>query len=122
MKRDLDLVRKIIVALENKANDYDLDQPEIKGSSRELISYHIGLLAQAGYLEAIDFPGNDRHNWFAKTLTWEGHEFADLLRSESLWNQAKEKIGQAAGTITLEALKFVLTEAINGRLAQYFTF
>ena len=120
MKRDLDLIRKIIIYIEAKPDDHNLDPVEIAGYSRETVSYHLGLLADAGYVEAVNFGGEDQQAWFVKTLTWEGHNFADLLKSESLWNQAKSALLKATGTITIESLKFVLNEALNGRLQNHF--
>jgi len=120
MKRDLDLVRKIIVHLQDRDSESDLDPVEIEGYSSKIISYHLGQMYNAGLIDAIRYEGEDHSIWLAKDLTWAGHDLADLFKSESLWSQAKKAINDAVGTVTLEALRFILNEALNGRLQNYF--
>ena len=41
-------------------------------------------------------------------LTYEGHEFLDAARSDTLWNQGKRAVMQDTGVLTLEGLKICL--------------
>lgn len=118
MKRDMELVRKILIELEDKPNDNELLQPKIEGYSDEEISYHIGKLYEAGFVDAVNFPGNDQNDWYAKTMTWHGHEFLDLARNESVWNKAKEILADSFKTISIEGMKFVLNKLLSDQLSK----
>ncbi len=39
---------------------------------------------------------------------YEGHEFLDAARSDTIWSKAKATVMKNAGTLTLEALKATL--------------
>ena len=45
-----------------------------------------------------------------KRMTWEGHEFLDAARKDTLWDRAKEKTLKATGGLSLDVLKGVLIE------------
>jgi len=51
--------------------------------------------------------------WKPKRLTYSGHEFLDAARSDTVWNKAKDMVRKATGTITLEAVKVALPEAVK---------
>lgn len=48
MKRDMDLVRKILMALEDNPTGYFKDEMTIDGYTEEDVGYHCYLLLQAG--------------------------------------------------------------------------
>jgi DNA-binding transcriptional ArsR family regulator len=88
MKRDMDLARKILFAVE-ACNDPLGPQSELKieGYSDQMISYHVKVLAEAGLLEAEDVSemGSDGFRWWAESLTWQGHEFLEAARDDTRW-------------------------------------
>ncbi len=92
MKRNMDLVRSILLdAEENGIDETDFYMPEIPGYSEDQISYHNGLLYDAGLISA--YRTADKTNgavYYVRRLTWQGHEFLDAARNESVWNKAKE--------------------------------
>ena len=111
MKRDMDLVRKILLALEENEDDFETGwQPEIDDHSFEEICYHLEIMKEAGLLEAdIEREiGSPLPIIYLRRLTWEGHEFLDSAREESLWNRAKQKTVEATGGLSLHMLKGVL--------------
>lgn len=54
MKRDMNLVREILLALEEDLSGFAPEDMEIKGYTDEQIGYHILLLIEAGFIEAKD--------------------------------------------------------------------
>jgi hypothetical protein len=83
------------------------------------ISYQVYLLADAGLIEAQPAATtmSSTQKWYPKHLTYAGHEFLDAARQDTRWNSAKDKVLNATGTLSLEALKTVLkmiTKAITG--------
>ena len=63
MKRDMDLFKEILKQLEEKADALSSIFPEVKGYTKDQISYHIELLDQAGYIDAEDLSDLARHYW-----------------------------------------------------------
>lgn len=113
MKRDLDLARNILLAVENNENAVGASFViiEIPNRSQKEISYHVELLHEAGLIEAKDFSRGSRHyEWYPERLTWLGHEFLDSARDEDLWNRAKNKLTKETKNFSLGMLKTVLTE------------
>ena len=110
MKRDLDLVRSILLAIENdeEATGRSLVNLRIDdGYSQEQVSYHVKLLHEAGLIEAIDFSGGIYLRWEPQSLTWYGHEFLDSARNETLWKEAKKQmknIGSSSFQVLLQIL------------------
>ena len=119
MKRDIDLIRKILFEVEEFEDPWGLSSDlEIDGYDNQVVSYHVKLLFEAGLLEADDVceMGSDGYRWWAKSLTWEGHEFLDAARDDSRWNKAKRLVAEKAGGLMFEALKFALTQGIKSQL------
>jgi hypothetical protein len=97
MKRDLDLIRNILLAVENnpKLDGHRMLLPDITtfptlaNTDRALLNYNIRLLISAKYLTGQE--GAVRPH--VSALTWKGHELLDDIRDEGIWDKAKEKIG-----------------------------
>ncbi|MGY3717174.1 DUF2513 domain-containing protein [Sutcliffiella cohnii] len=91
MKRDMDLVRKILVHLESKEDVFKSSPVIIEGYDVKTVSYHLKLMFQAGLIEAHSLYSDDRGSWSAKSLTWNGHEFLNAVKQDSLWNDLKTR-------------------------------
>lgn len=88
MKRDMDLVRKIFFALEDKSYlPAASNVLKIEGYDVRLIDYHLAILSDSPYLRSVyDNRGNLNHY----RLSWDGHEFLESIRDDTRWNQLKE--------------------------------
>jgi hypothetical protein len=111
MKRDMDLVREIMLKLEERP-DYDLGpvEIEIEGYSHNQLSYHVMLLHEAGLIEAMDLSSFSGLAWRPKRLTWAGHEFIEASRDNSRWEKAKAILKQKSGGIVFDVLKALLVQ------------
>ena len=119
MKRDMDLVRKLLFEIEKCDDPWGPHQSlKIDGYSNQVVSYHIKLLAEAGLIEAQDVSemGADGFRWWAGSLTWEGHEFLEAARDDARWNRTKKLVVEKAGGLAFEALKFALIQGIKSQL------
>ena len=56
MKRDMDLIRQILLQVEARPTAQSIDLVEVPGHEQEEISYHVKLLADAGYLGSARPP------------------------------------------------------------------
>jgi hypothetical protein len=119
MKRDMDLVRELLLKLEAEPLDGDLYSvdPEglgITGRTHEEIAYHMVLLIDGGLLDAErDMSGQ----FAARKLTWAGHDFLDSVRDPKIWRATKDRVKQAGG-FTVEILAGVAKEIIAHNLVR----
>ncbi|MDB5971361.1 MAG: Uncharacterized protein JWQ90_3811 [Hydrocarboniphaga sp.] len=115
MKRDMDLARQILLAIEGQedADGSSWFALEFEGVSDKSVSHHIRLLHEAGLLDAIDLSTMAGPEWRPKSLTWAGHEFLDAARDETLWNKAKALVISKTGSLGFEALKIALIEGVK---------
>ena len=100
MKRDMDLIRKILLVAESDVHGFATEKAiEIDGYTQEEIGYHVYLLGEAGLAKVIDMTFDQSASPSARVLnlTWEGHEFLDSSRENHIWNQAKDAIGKLGG-------------------------
>lgn len=111
MKRDFDLIRAILIQIEGE------DQIDLSEYTEKQINYHKVLLIEAGFLEGKPhYSGNDRQipDMVAiNRMTWEGHEFIDKARSQTIWDKAKKIIKEKGLSISVDILKTILPMAIK---------
>lgn len=111
MKRDMDLVRKILFVMEadEKQIEFTGYSPiKVEGYKREIVSYHMKIMAQAGLLhvdlvesmtaliEGFQTPKNETTYY---SISWEGHEFLDAARDNKRWEKAKGVMNQVGGFV-----------------------
>ncbi|MGB0652862.1 MAG: DUF2513 domain-containing protein [Thermoplasmatota archaeon] len=98
MERDWDLVRTILLAVEagtDTGQSLNINSfPDINiGALRS----HVELLFQGGLIEGhLCASGQERvSSFFIYGLTWDGHEFLDEIRAETVWEKTKGKLAEA---------------------------
>lgn len=117
MKRDMDLIRAMLLAIESDPHPY-APKIEIEGYTQEQIDYHAILLGEAGLAKVHEIRLEESHTPVATTverLTWAGHEFLDSAREKQTWNQAKDLINKVSGA-SLQVWMMVLTKIIEKKL------
>lgn len=117
MKRDLELIRKMVLACEGSAGGYAEGSP-IEGYTDEQIGYHAYLICDAGLAKGYDAShlGSKSPEWRILHLTSAGHDFADAARQESTWRTATGIVKDKASGITLDVLKQILVSVIKGNI------
>ena len=105
MQRDMELIRKILFAIEKEYVDVWLDYSDLKieGYDFKTVGYHCSILYDAGlvYDYKGQYAGNELYFFGVGRLTWEGHDLLDKISSETVWSKTKE-------TITSKGLPFVI--------------
>lgn len=107
MKRDMDLIRAILQKVESCEDPYGLpEMPEINGYSRPQISYHMTLLYDAGLIEAhpLDEMGSECREFMSINLTWQGQDFLDASKDDTIWEKAKETVIKPGASFTFDIL------------------
>jgi DNA-binding transcriptional ArsR family regulator len=110
MKRDMELIRKILIALEDSNRTQGVIPLKFDGYSEDQISYHVKILAEEGIITAIDYSNSSGFEWIAKGLTWDGHDYIDAIRDEGSWQKVKEWIKSTGKVLTMETLKQAVKE------------
>lgn len=118
MKRDMDLVRRILMKIESHEHGIAPYPLMIDGASDELVGYHIHLLGQAGLLAVDEITSleSDSPEAMALHMTWTGHDFLDAARSDTIWNRAKQRVAGTVGSVTFEAFKALLVALAKEKL------
>ena len=121
MKRDYELIRKILLEVEDnngKVLHYKTDTSAQK-------SYHCDIMIQAGLLDGklLDKKPNGaswilNRNAQVYDITWEGHNFLDSIREETVWKRIKEKFTDKAMQVPFEILKELAISASRSFLSQ----
>ena len=121
MKRDMDLVRKILIELAESEFYSDMGLPRIEGNSEDKIRHHVLIMRDAGLLFFAE--GMKKNGVFGPEedlqlrLTWEGHEVLEKIRDDKIWrsivNKTKEKTGGLSFDIIKALLIATLTRAVG---------
>lgn len=116
MKRDWDLIRKILIVAELKDSPSGWIMPKIEGFSADEVSYHTNLLIQANLIDGIDLTTADGYEFGIINLTWDGHEFLDASRNDNTWKKVKKQLGSKLASLTFELIKEVLVSIAKSDL------
>ena len=89
MKRDMNVIRKILVEIESWPNRLSagLKPLHLEGIDDAVTAEHLHQLVEAGYVQAIQITPTDApYEMFApRRLTSAGHDYLDLIRHEGPW-------------------------------------
>lgn len=117
MKRDMDLVREILLNLGDSEFYSDMGFPRVEGYEEDKIRHHVLIMRDAGLLfftEGIKVDG-----FFGKTedlelrLTWEGHEFLEKIRDDKLWKSILDTTKKKTGGLSFDVLKALLIASLT---------
>lgn len=127
MKRDMDLVRELLLEIENGKNAFQLMDSEmadmlgvdvldpVPKEEADKREYHLELLQDAKFIECSRASGG---YWHIKRITWSGHDFIDSVRDPKIWKDTKEGAKQAGG-FTVDILKSLAKGIIKKQIEHY---
>ena|SRR6266446_2744291 len=121
MKRDWDCIRVIFLALENKGDSAGGLRPnEIEGFDAELVSYNMKLLIEAGLIEGVRSQAIAGSVYcIASSMTWDGHELFDKIKSETLWNKVKSTAREKSLPLSFEVVKILAIEGVKNIIGHF---
>ena len=104
MKRDMELVRELLLCVETNGNVEKLCEKY----GRDIVAGHVAILLDAKLIVGSLFYDRDQSrrnpDLDIVRLTWAGHEFLDDARDETVWNKVTSTIKNAATTASFEVL------------------
>jgi hypothetical protein len=117
----MELIRKIMLAVEQHEHGFAPRELAIEGYTDEQLGYHCYLLGDAELAEVIEIErrGADSPYAVMRKLTWKGHEFLDAAKDDTTWERAKQRlasVGKSLQTVTLGVLQSLLTDVAKQQL------
>lgn len=120
MKRDLDLIRGILLAVENRSdypafNDVKDIASQMNVTDLQLMSFHISLLADCNYIDFEDCSclGQGYQDYAIYRLTQDGCNYIDTIRNEEIWSLTKKKLITIGGSASLFLVKTIAEKFIQ---------
>lgn len=94
MKRDLNLVREILLWTDQQEEGSFGCNPEIPEYTEEQVAYHVHIMGQAGLVESADITdmGSSSPAGLLMSVTWAGHDFIRVSKDETTWKKAQSKV------------------------------
>lgn len=124
MKRDMDVIRLLLLQLESGKSP-----KELKKYSLEEINYNSLLMIEAKLAEGSIFSPESLRELGGRIggkmagkrvillfrMTWAGHDFLDASREETLWKKAKATVMKPAASFTFDLVKEWLKNEVRTR-------
>ena len=112
MKRDMDLIRAILLEREGETCQ------DMSAWSEALKAYHVALILDAKLAEGATFPDEEGVpvSGVLTRLTWQGHEFLDVMRDDTIWRSVREKVLMPTASWTFGLLIEYAKSEIRTRL------
>lgn len=113
MKRNWETIRALLTKVEECTLPSDMVRlsnfPQEQAAE---VSYHMALLIEAGLISGriTQTIGPEVTDFIAHRLTWEGHEFLDAIRSDTVWQKTKKTFVDQGVSMTFELVKTVTKE------------
>ena len=122
MKRDMDLLRSILLLIESelepgrfidlKAEQFLDEYPSLTNSA---LREHVFLLREAGYLKG----GSDSLSGISQNgLTNRGYDYLDTVRNPEIWRNARDA-GEKAGGFTLSLIGEIASGLIKTKIKKH---
>lgn len=124
----MDLIRDLLLKIEDGQRSFDILTPEVAEvlgencegrllrARVELLEYHLTLLDNAGLITIqAKLSGAV---WQIGQITWAGHDFLDTIRDPAIWRETKAGAKQAGG-FSLDLLKALAKGLIKKKIEEH---
>lgn len=125
MKRDINLVKEILLHIESSefasaSIDVNLS-PTFPNFTGIQVTYHLELLTEAGYLkgDVLKAEGSDKLFWADVELTWAGHEFLDILKDKEVINKVMSLSKNGITSLSFDLIKDVAKKLIETKAEKF---
>jgi Hypothetical protein (DUF2513) len=122
MKRDWDIIRDVLLALE----DSDTPNPRLSAKhftqhDEQAVAYNMRLLHEAGYIDARFTSSNSMSGHIlgasAVHMTNAGHELLDTIRSDTVWSKTKDTFKSKGLDMTFDLVIMVSKKIVESMLS-----
>lgn len=114
MRLDDDLIRALLLHFEIKSTDEMEETILMEGYSEQFVMYHIRLMCEAGFLSFEASRSNTGRlvKCYPFSLTWDGHQFARLIASDTVWAKVKGKFAEQSLGVVWGVAQSVATKMV----------
>ena len=115
MQRNWELVRKLLLKLEEQDGASGWLEPSaVIGFEESSVAYHMRLLGEAGLIRFKSLGNLSAPDaCVALSLTWDGHEFLDKIRKDTMWNKVKGIARSKGLDLSIDVIKLAAKLAIE---------
>ncbi len=120
MKLDYDLMRSILLTVEDKESHPP--GMRIRDISRILerplneVLYHLDLLCEKELLKVTDYSSIYEKDYRIDRLTFSGHEYLNNIRDNTIWEKAKDQLSKVASSASIEILGQIASSILKKSL------
>ena len=111
MKRDFDLIRKILLYVEENHDEGSLMIKKLEDYNNQTLIFHCKILEEKGFLKGTALEsltsGNDDFQCFG--ITYDGYEFLDKIRNKTFWEKIKKYAKHHAMEISFNTINTIFT-------------
>ena len=115
MKRDMDLVREILLEIEKSYVSTAIRDLHIDGYDMETIAYHCKILHEVGFISdyKAQYADNKLYRFGVGSLTWEGNDYLNKVRDNTVWQKTKDVIKDKGLPLVFDTIKTISTAFIT---------
>ena len=112
MQRDWELIRRILMEVENLPSGGITQSIQIEGVDSATVAEHIKLLVNKGFLDGETYDLNAGSSGYViKGISWEGHDFLENARNDTVWKRVMAESKAKGTSMTMVVLNGLLTKA-----------
>ena len=122
MKRDMDLIRLILLKIQAEYQSTGLCNLQIEGYEPEVVAFHCKILNERGLISSYKARYADDKIYFFSVggLTWDGCDYLERIRDNSQWTKIKRIIKGQGLPLIIETVKEIssalIIEAAKGTI------
>jgi hypothetical protein len=116
MKRDWELVRTILIKLEELPPLGQLDAATVAGYEDGLVAAHMQMMNERGLINGINVETSSAIDYIGLGLTWEGADLLDKIRADTVWGKVKQQARDKGVGLSLDVVKALAKLAIENLL------
>jgi len=102
MKRDMNLIRELLLQLEESQGEIKVSNLQVAGYSDKEIAYNAYIMIEGGLAQGSTFTLMEDGRPVAVTLTnltSAGHDFSDSIKNDTVWNNTLNYLKEKGGNI-----------------------
>ena len=117
MKRDLSLIRKILLRCEEAPANQWLEAKHFDlGVANHDLGEHVDLMIDAGLLDGeMQGTHDDETSFYIRKITWQGHDFLDASRDIKIWTKFLEMAKERGLSLTFDLALAWLKKEVAAR-------
>ena len=116
MKRDMELVRKILFSIEEEYDGESLYCLRVDGYDKITVVEHCKMLYEHGLINEfipIQADNGPVIVFYVGNMTWDGYDLLEKIREDTVWNKTKDVITQKGLPMVVDVIKDVASGVIS---------